>query len=48
MTRKERNRRTEIIKQLCDLSRNGWARALPCDYELLEMELRALEKSRKS
>lgn len=43
MTSKQRQRRIEIIKQLSDLSRDGWARAKPYDYQPLEAELRALE-----
>ena len=36
-------RRSEIIRELCRLSRNGWRDAKPCDYEPLERELRELE-----
>jgi hypothetical protein len=36
-------RRSQIIKELSDLSRNGWALARPFDYEPLERELRALD-----
>lgn len=44
MTRKQkRARRVAIIKELSDLSRGGWANALPCDYEPLEKELKQLE-----
>lgn len=45
MTRAQQKRRSEIIKTLSDLSRNGWANALPCDYEPLEKELRELERA---
>lgn len=38
-----RKRRTQIIKELSDLSRNGWANARPCDYEPLERELTAID-----
>ena len=41
---KKLKRRSEIIKVLSDLSRNGWANALPIDYEPLERELRELER----
>lgn len=47
MTRKDRARRTAIIKELSDLSRDGWASARPCDYEPLERELREIEGRRK-
>jgi hypothetical protein len=43
LTKKQRARRSAIIAELCRLSRNGWANALPCDYVPLEAELRALE-----
>lgn len=36
-------RRSEIIRLLSELSRNGWRDARPCDYEPLERELRSLE-----
>jgi hypothetical protein len=36
-------RRSEIIRILSDLSRNGWANARTGDYEALEAELRRLE-----
>jgi hypothetical protein len=42
----KRSRRSEIIRQLCELSRNGWANARPCDYEPLERELREIEGGR--
>ena len=38
MTKKQK-RRSEIIKELTRLSRNGWANALPVDYEPLEAAL---------
>jgi hypothetical protein len=40
---KNAKRRSAIIAELSRLSRDGWANALPCDYEPLERELRALE-----
>lgn len=40
----KQQRRSAIIKQLAELSRNGWANAKPYDYEPLEAELRALQK----
>lgn len=43
MTKRDKQRRTEIIRQLAELSRNGWANARPCDYEPLERELREIE-----
>ena len=48
MTRKDRARRTEIIRELSRLSRNGWRAAKPCDYEPLEAELREIEERDKS
>lgn len=39
------NVRSQIIKMLCELSRNGWANAVPCDYEPLERELAQIERS---
>lgn len=36
-------RRAEIIRQLCELSRNGWRDAKPSDYEPLERELREID-----
>jgi hypothetical protein len=44
MTRAQRKRRTEIIKALSDLSRDGWRNARRCDWEALESELRELER----
>lgn len=43
MTAKQRKRRLEIIRQLSDLSHNGWAGARYEDYAPLEAELRRLE-----
>jgi hypothetical protein len=43
MTKAQAKRRSEIVRALSDLSRNGWANALPCDYEPLERELRIIE-----
>lgn len=44
MTKVQRQRRSFLIKELSDLSRNGWANARPEDYIPLEKELAALEK----
>jgi hypothetical protein len=41
---KNRKRKSDIIRALSDLSRNGWANARPEDYEPLEAELRKLSK----
>lgn len=38
----QRRRRAEIIRELSELSRDGWANAEPCDYAPLERELCAL------
>jgi hypothetical protein len=46
MTSKQKRRRIELIKQLSDLSRNGWAHARFEDYTPLEKELRELELQR--
>jgi hypothetical protein len=40
---REKKRRSEIIRELCKLSKNGWADARASDYEPLEKELRELE-----
>jgi hypothetical protein len=40
--KKAEKRRREIIRTLCDLSREGWKNAKPYDYEPLERELREL------
>ena len=40
---KNQKRRSEIIRELCKLSQNGWQNAKPCDYEPLEAELKKLE-----
>lgn len=42
MSRKNRKRRSEIIRILSYLSRNGWANARYEDYAALEAELRRL------
>ncbi len=42
MTKKERARYSAIVRQLSDLSRNGWDRTTHDDYEPLERELNAL------
>jgi hypothetical protein len=45
MTRaQKRRRRSEIIRELSRLSRNGWRDATPQDYERLEQELWELER----
>jgi hypothetical protein len=41
-TKKDQARRSEIIKQLSELSRDGWWRACRYDYVPLERELREL------
>ncbi len=38
----KRRRRVELIRQLSDLSKGGWANARPEDYLPLEAELRRL------
>jgi len=42
MTSKQRKRRSQIITELSNLSRDGWKNARSCDYEPLEAELRVL------
>lgn len=42
LTKKEQARYRAIIRQLSDLSKNGWSQATHPDYEPLEKELRAL------
>lgn len=42
LTAKERARKSAIVHQLCDLSRNGWAAARSGDYQPLERELEQL------
>lgn len=44
MTKAQRNRRSEIVRQLSELSRNGWENARECDYKPLERELAELER----
>lgn len=44
MTRKQRQRRIDIIKQLSDLSRDGWRLARHEDWEPLERELREMDR----
>jgi hypothetical protein len=41
--RKLQKCRTEIIKQLCELSRNGWRNAHCGDWQPLEAELTLIE-----
>lgn len=45
---KKTTRRSQIIATLSELSKHGWANALPEDYEPLEKELRQLDKGRAS
>lgn len=42
--RQKRARRSEIIRQLSAMSRDGWIGARSGDYEALERELRELER----
>jgi hypothetical protein len=42
MTKKDKARYAEIVRQLCHLSRDGWRWATRADWEPLETELRAL------
>lgn len=42
MTQKQQKRRLEIIRELSDLSKDGWSRARFEDYAPLEDELRTL------
>ena len=44
MTKTRKTRRSEIIRILSDLARDGWANARPCDYQPLEKELREIEQ----
>jgi len=43
MTKRQKERRSEIIRALSELSRKGWRDARLCDYEPLERELREIE-----
>lgn len=43
LTARELERRRVIRAQLCELSKDGWRHAKPCDYEPLERELRQLD-----
>jgi hypothetical protein len=43
MTKKDKARYAEIVRQLCQLSRDGWRWATRADWEPLETELRALK-----
>lgn len=43
MTKYQQARRSAIIAQLSELSRDGWRAAKPYDYQHLEAELRELE-----
>lgn len=40
-------RRSVIIKELSDMSRDGWKNARPTDYLPLEAELREIERKLK-
>ena len=42
--RPDRARRSQIIRALSDLSRDGWNGVRPEDYQPLEAELRAIEE----
>jgi hypothetical protein len=43
MTTKEQNRRRRtLIRELCELSRDGWQNAKPYDYLPLERELKSI------
>lgn len=44
---KTAKRRSEIVRQLADLSRDGWANARPEDYRELEAELHDLDEYRR-
>lgn len=39
-----RERRTSIVRQLSELSKDGWRHAKPLDYMPLERELVAIEE----
>lgn len=43
-TTKTTERRREIVRQLSELSRNGWQNAIPADYEHLERELHEIDE----
>ena len=45
MTKKQLKRRSEIIRLLCELSREGWRFATRYDYQPLEAELATLTKN---
>lgn len=46
MTKKQMiARRSEIIRELSRLSRDGWKFAIPADYEPLERELDVLNRA---
>lgn len=42
--RQMQRRRSEVIKALSDLSRNGWQGVQSCDYQPLERELDDLNR----
>lgn len=44
LTQKQRRRRSVLIHELSNLSRNGWAGARYEDYAPLEAELKELER----
>jgi len=45
MTRQQKRRKSEIIRALSDLSRDGWSRAHSEDWEPLEKELDAINRT---
>ena len=42
----KKNRRSFLISQLVELSKDGWRHAKPYDYEPLERELREIDAKR--
>ena len=48
LTRTERARRSAIIKELSQLSRDSWSRATSADWQPLERELSALNAKRNA
>lgn len=45
MTKQTETRRAAIVSQLSDLSKDGWSKARPADYQPLEAELRAIDQA---
>lgn len=45
MAKNQAKRRSEIIRQLSELSRNGWENARPSDYQPLERELSEIDRT---